>query len=415
MEASAAVRGLFRIPRAGPAFRRIEPGEEDAPRCGWNTRVESIRNILSQSGYTVTQLSAATRRRYGIRSPYFIPATFLYQLKSGVTPHICQVVALSESTGYRFVDWLRMCGFDLRHIPRLQMRLHPERTVLVTPAEDGIESLLRKPALSYDVDWNSPGGSRLEWGSGDRRYLFAKIGARDALVYPGLLPGSIVRIDRAYAHRIRGLDQVSTGHLLWLVEQPTGLTCSRVRWIDDRQIVLLPTRPPWGSWPLRLPTEARILGVVDTDLRLLKRIQPQPRAVAMYPGQLFPLHCSPLHYREDRMKFSELLRVSRGRTGLTFRAAHRLTRTIALLLGNHDYGIALGLLSDYEAMGKLPRHIAKILSLCIIYCMDILELMESAGVRVDDSAKLSLPTPDGIVPFHSDFLSRAAHAGAAIS
>ena len=60
------------------------------------------------------------------------------------------------------------------------------------------------------------------------------------------------------------------------------------------------------------------------------------------------------------MKFSDLLRISRGRTGLTFRAAHRLTRAIAQILGNQEYAIALGLLSDYEAMGKLPRHIAKI-------------------------------------------------------
>ena len=31
----------------------------------WDARAESIRNILSQGGYTVTQLSAATRKRYG--------------------------------------------------------------------------------------------------------------------------------------------------------------------------------------------------------------------------------------------------------------------------------------------------------------------------------------------------------------
>ena len=65
------------------------------------------------------------------------------------------------------------------------------------------------------------------------------------------------------------------------------------------------------------------------------------------------------------MRFSDLLRISRGRTGLTFRAAHHLTRAIARILGNPEYGIALGMLSDYEAMGRLPRHIAKILSLCI--------------------------------------------------
>ena len=89
-----------------------------------------------------------------------------------------------------------------------------------------------------------------------------------------------------------------------------------------------------------------------------------------------------------------MLRISRARTGLTFRQAHGLTRTISHLLGNEEYAIALGLLSDYEAMSKLPRHIAKIFSLCIIYCMDIRELLQAAGVPIDDSAKLPLPGPD---------------------
>ena len=63
---------------------------------------------------------------------------------------------------------------------------------------------------------------------------------------------------------------------------------------------------------------------------------------------------------EEKMRFSELLRISRARTGLTFRVAHGLTRAIAQILGDPEYAIALGLLSDYEAMSKLPRHIAKI-------------------------------------------------------
>ena len=197
----------------GPPFRRIEAGEDAAPQCAWGDRVESIRNILSQGGHTITQLSAATRRRYGSRSPYFIPSTFLYQLRSGVTPHVCQIVALSESTGYRFVDWLRMCGFDLQQIPRLQMRLHPERTVLVTPMEDCLDPFLPRHSLGM----NEPGVQSLvldrENGADDRRYLFAKVGTSDALVCPKLLPGSIVRVDRCYAHRLRGVDHVSMGHL----------------------------------------------------------------------------------------------------------------------------------------------------------------------------------------------------------
>jgi hypothetical protein len=90
------------------------------------------------------------------------------------------------------------------------------------------------------------------------------------------------------------------------------------------------------------------------------------------------------------MTFSRLLRLSRARTGLTLRAAHQMTRQIAGLLGNRDYSIPLGLLSDYEAMNKLPRHIAKIMSLCIIYGIDFWEMMEAGGSRIDDSDKAHL-------------------------
>ena len=104
----------------------------------WDARVEIIRNILARDGYTITQLSAATRRRYGSRSQYFIPATFLYKLRNGVTPHVCQIVALSEITGYRLLTGCE-CAVLIWPYPRLQMRLHTERTVLVTPMEEGFE------------------------------------------------------------------------------------------------------------------------------------------------------------------------------------------------------------------------------------------------------------------------------------
>ena len=183
MNAPAAVRGLFRIPRAGPPLRWIEAGEEPAHGCDWDARVESVRNILARCGYTVTQLSAATRRRYGSRSPFFIPATFLYKIKRGITPHVCQVVALSESTGYRFADWLRMFGFDLRQVPRLQMRLHTERTVLITPDEEWSQPS-PPPLPYYDGVGSAFTRAQAENWNGSGRYLFARIGTADALVCP---------------------------------------------------------------------------------------------------------------------------------------------------------------------------------------------------------------------------------------
>src|ERR1700730_892785 len=244
MSASVPVRGLLRIPLAGPAFRQTEVSEDAARQCHLDARVESIRNILAQGGQYVAGLSFASRQRYGTRSPYFIPPTFLYKLRLVITPHGCQIVALSEITGYRFLDWMRVCGFDLHQIPRLQVRLHTERTVLVTPIQFQTSFLPE----SWASDESFPGPSICSrpgtvGRSGSGRYLFAKIGRRDAVVYPELIPGSVVRVDRCHAHGMRVADQRAMPDRLWLVEHPGGLTGSLVRWIDDEPNVL-PTRAP---------------------------------------------------------------------------------------------------------------------------------------------------------------------------
>lgn len=402
MNATAAVRGLFRIPRAGPPPGWFEAGEDPTHRCDWAARAESIKNVLARCGYTVTQLSAATRRHYGSKSPYFIPVTFLYKVRSGVTPHVSQIVALSESTGYRFTDWLRMFGFDRRQIHRLQMRLHTERTVLVTPDEEWLHTLPPPSSDDYDDEVGRASFRAPERWKGSGRHLFARIGTTDALAFPQLMPGSVVRVDRCHTQRTTDDGRGSMDDRFWLVEQPEGLTCTQVRWIDDQQIVPLPCRPPWGNWPLRLPTEARVLGLVDTGSHPMML---PPSARRMEFGS--PVQPHP----EGKMRFSELLRISRARTGLTFRAAHGLTRTIAHLLGSQEYAIALGLLSDYEAMSILPRHVAKIFSLCIIYCMDLRDLLQAAGVSIDDSAKLPLPRPDRRAQIPSDLPEHVARRG----
>ena len=417
MGAAAAVRGVFRIAPPSISFRQTEAGEDGVPHYGWRAQVENIKNILSHAGYTMTRLSADTARRYGSGSSHFIPPTFLYKLRSGVTPHLCQIAALSEITSYRFVDWMKVCGFDLDQIPRLQVRLHNERTVLVTPLEPYSDSCRSQSSIFY----NPAFGSSLSSRDDDRRYLFAKIGRADALVCPELMPGAIVRVDRCYRQRIHA-EQASEYDPFWLVELPGGLSCSRIKWIDDRQIVLLPSRPPWGSLPLRLSIEARILGLVDTERdhtrpynlqhnsQTRSRRDPQinltdnPQHVARPPNceHSFLSSCA-----GKKIKLSRLLRNSRRRTGLTFRAAHQITTVIAQILGGREYAIGLGLLSDYETMVRLPRHIAKIISLCVTYCIDPRDLMEAAGVYIDDSAKIPLPVFDQLLPLLPEFADGA--------
>lgn len=130
-----------------------------------------------------------------------------------------------------------------------------------------------------------------------------------------------------------------------------------------------------------------MLGLVDLELR--------PREVGQPSSSLPPnFHHRPPPPRNDRaMSLSTLIRVSRSRAGLTLRAAHNMTMAVARLLGHHDYGIVLAQLSDYEATDRLPRHVAKVMSLCIVYGIDPLDLMATVGIRVDDSDKASLLLP----------------------
>jgi hypothetical protein len=143
-----------------------------------------------------------------------------------------------------------------------------------------------------------------------------------------------------------------------------------------------------------VPTEARILGLVD-KFRSAHLPELPTRNLAACREQL----CPPMD-RPEALKLSDLLQISRCRTGLTFREAQRLTRAIAEATGDRNYAIALGLLSDYEAMGRLPRHIAKIISLCVAYCMDVRQFLAAAGVHIDDSEKAHLPSPDDSLQPH---------------
>jgi hypothetical protein len=107
------------------------------------------------------------------------------------------------------------------------------------------------------------------------------------------------------------------------------------------------------------------------------------------------------------LNLSRLLRLSRRRSGLTFREAHRLTCAIAQILGDENYHIALGLLSDYEAMERLPRHIAKIISLCVTYGMDLGQFLAAGAVHIDDSGKAALMLQQDDPELHSDSLDPA--------
>ena len=356
------------------------------PPIDLRTQAASIKSALKTTGLSLAQLSALTSDHYGRASPYFLPPTFLYKLATGVTPHVCQIAALSVITPHRFTDWMTAFGFDLAQIPRLQVRLHRERTVLVTPVETDANRMLSRTTATClvartDTPFLSttPPPNRLA-----EPYLYAKIGTADNPTFPELLPGSIVRVDT----RNKGLDfsvDANSGPI-YLVERVGGLTCCRVKRLDDRHILLLSHQSAHSLFPLRLDEEARILGRVDTELR------PNQVTHVSNPGADSGTTTSLLRQNSQSVpKLCALLQTYRERSGLTFRSAHEISISVAQTLHDKHYAISIGLLSDYDTIDTAPRHTAKIMTLCILYGIDFFQYLNCADIQYDDSRKSPLP------------------------
>ncbi|PYX45346.1 MAG: hypothetical protein DMG79_19540, partial [Acidobacteria bacterium] len=111
------------MPLETSAFRNVGLSVERALRWDQNVCAEQIRQVLRQMGLTMSCVSSLARMRYGNNTAYGIPKTFLYRYREGITPHICQIVAFSEITGYRFADWMQLYGFDLDLILASQLMI----------------------------------------------------------------------------------------------------------------------------------------------------------------------------------------------------------------------------------------------------------------------------------------------------
>ena len=322
---------------------------------------ERIRRLIVASGLSVSELSRLTRAKYGCESNYFIADTFISTIRKGVSPHLCQVAALSEFTRHPFVNLMRHFGFDLQQLTWLQVKLHGDRTVLVTPHES------------------------FTWPSWDNtRYLYAKIGQQDGMAFPEIMPGSIVRIDTSQTSVV--ITSNNGGRRpLYVVDHLGGLSCCYVTALNDSEVVLTPRYLPYPCLQYRLGEQVRILGVVDAELRLLQGIQvPSPALSSNLQRR------APIPAVQGSQKISELLRNSRERAGLRFREARDLTARVAKQLRDDAYGIALGTLSDYEAVELVPRHISKIITLCAAYAIDFRRYLHAAEVNVARPPRVAL-------------------------
>src|SRR5262249_33835788 len=212
-----------------------------------------VRSILTARGLSILDLSNLSRRVFGRASHYFISSNFYHDLRVGAAyPNIYQVFALSHLSNYLLVDWLRVFGLQLDDIPRLQAVLNRRRTVVLDSTNYDKEAWvpwfhdnttppkLRRilpiarlvtPAHAYRVRtierWNRAS------------FLYARIGQEDAVAFPELVPGSLLRVNPQTTSVTLRIGDSRLSRQPYLVEHKGRLMCCRLKLIDGERVGLI--------------------------------------------------------------------------------------------------------------------------------------------------------------------------------
>ena len=403
---------LLPIPLAGtgriPSRSMIPDETNAAPSLAsgdHETAAEATREMLRAKALTLYRVAALALARYPQQPAFHIRRNFYSQLRSGLSPTFQQVLVLSELTGSRLWDWLRVFGFSLGDIPHMQAILTRPRTLLIEkdlvdpqsaipflryrrpgtalPAAAPLSQLLERSGSQTAVSLMAP-------ARGD--FVYAKIGTEDALAFPELVPGSIVRVDpRLVSSSLLGAPGRRSHHL-FLVEHGRGLNCGRLRASGPNRVAFVTSSPSLADVEFRLGNEARILGVVDFELRFCpaSRKRGTSNSRLQVSSDLAESWNPTRIERRAGQRPGALIESARLRAGLSFRSASNLSRIIAKNLGDHRYFASSGTLSDYETADKLPRHIHKLFTLAIVYSFPFRDLIRSFGIALDDFAKTAV-------------------------
>lgn len=368
---------------------------------------DRVRSILALKGLSVSRTSRISESLYGRSSPYFVPHNFYYDLRAGsFSPSIHQFVALSRITGYRLADWLRVFGADIENVVRFQVALPSRRTILLDSSLVDPYALipwLENRGSDLPVPPVAPLGQLLRSSgtkqirsllSGDKRsFRYAKIGYQDALAYPDLVPGSIVRVNPEIPEDIApGASRASSRY--FLIEHAKGLFCCRLRAIGEGALVPLSTKLSYGQIELRRPRETRLIGVVDLELRPSLRFDP-PDVPAELARQWKP---GPL---AGDVSVGTLLRNTRITMGISLRETSAMSRRIAEVLQDDTYFISPSSLCDYELFNSAPRRFQTAITLCSLYGLAFQTLLKAMGIDPEQVGAEAMP--DSLVP-------RSAHA-----
>jgi hypothetical protein len=360
---------------------------------------DTVRAILAARGFSLAEISRQSRLRFSGNSLFRIPSNFYDALHHvSFSPSLHQLFALSVLTGYRLADWLSVFGFSFDAAARFQASWSRHQTTELDARVYDPSAEISWFEETQPVSWGDQPTPLSQWLAGkttqpldsltsrtEPAFRYLKIGSGDAYAYPDLLPESVVRIDpRVSAEQL--LNEDHAGRIL-AIEHSRGILCSRVRPSENGRVILCSKQVPYPPVELRLDTEARILGVVDLEIRpLAYRGAPEVsnRAVRHWIPSV-------LTARVARGRIGEHIRRARNRSGLSFHEASERTREIAQVLRHPNYFCAASALSDIEGRDFFPRHVHKLISLSAVYSLSIGELAGLAGLVLENAGQEVMP------------------------
>ncbi len=372
-----------------------------------------MRQILATRSMTLYGVSRESARIFGRYSRFFVPHNLYYDIAdSSLIPTIHQMLALSRITDYRLWDWLDVFGLNVDLIPQLRLSAPGRRTVLLDSSVHDLSAWIpwfaeRRPPqptrpiapLRQFLAPAAPRRARDLLALNRREFLYARVGEEDVHALPYFAPGSIVRADGIRSEELLAGAAANIEKQFFLIEYNRGWTCSRIAMLGKGRVALQSyQRPSWSEIELKLGKEARILGVVDAEIRPVTNRSsvgiPHPRAAPSLPQSL--------RAPDLQNDLKGLLRNSRSRAGLSFRAASSVSRWIASTLGDQAFFAAASTLSDYETLSDPPRHIQKAITLCILYGIGFPQFLRAAGLPLDQAGHDPIPdelalrqAPDG--------------------
>jgi len=368
-----------------------------------------VREILSTRGLTLYNVSRQSAEIFKRSSQFYVPHNLYYDLAHTLSvPTIYQMLALSHITDYRLSDWLAVFGFALDQISRLRLLVPRQRTTLLDSTVYDIDAWVpwfaERPVtgpmppiapLGQLLASAKPRRAKELLSLGKKKFLYGRVGEGDVHAFPQLVPGSIVRVDERNPQELLTCGKNIAERPFFLVEHGLGLTCSQLVALEKGRIMLHSLQDPCAQVELRLDKDVRILGVIDAEIRPMtgRRSKQMPSRSAGSPKPSFVPIPNP------HSNLGNLLRSSRLRAGLSFREASGMSRWISDTLSDELYFTAPSTLSDYETLSGPPRHIQKIITLCVLYCIDFEEFLQACGLPLDQIGHEAIP--DQLIPRRS--------------